>query len=44
LLKKKFIEELIAEDIGRGDLFSRVTNSEDIEAFILAKSDGLLCR
>jgi len=24
LLKKKFIEELIAEDIGRGDLFSRV--------------------
>jgi len=41
LLKKKFIEELIAEDIGRGDLFSRVTNSEDIEAFILAKSDGL---
>ncbi len=41
MLKKKFIEELIAEDIGRGDLFSRVTNSEDIEAFILAKSDGL---
>jgi len=26
LLKKKFIDAVIAEDIGRGDLFSRVLN------------------
>jgi len=41
LLKKKFIEAVVAEDIGRGDLFSRVSNSKEIESFILAKSDGI---
>jgi len=41
LLKKKFIEDVVAEDIGRGDLFSRVSNSKDIEAYIIAKSSGI---
>jgi nicotinate-nucleotide pyrophosphorylase (carboxylating) len=41
LLKKKFIDAVIAEDIGRGDLFSRVLKSKDIEAYILAKSNGV---
>ena len=38
--KKKFIEALIAEDIGRGDLFARIGESRDIRAYIIAKSDG----
>ncbi len=41
MLKKKFIDAVIAEDIGRGDLFSRVLKSKDIEAYILAKSNGV---
>jgi len=41
LLKKRFIEDVIAEDIGRGDLFSRVSGSKNIEAYILAKSSGV---
>jgi nicotinate-nucleotide pyrophosphorylase (carboxylating) len=42
LLKKRFIENVISEDIGRGDLFSRVGSSKEIKAYILAKSDGIL--
>ncbi len=41
MLKQKFIESLIAEDIGRGDLFSRVTQSKEVTAYILAKSNGV---
>ena len=41
MLKKRFIEALIAEDIGRGDLFARVSDSKDIKAYILAKSEGI---
>ncbi len=41
MLKKKFIDAVIAEDIGRGDLFGRVLKSKDIEAYILAKSNGV---
>ncbi len=39
--KEKFIKDLIAEDIGRGDLFSRISESRDIRAYIIAKSDGV---
>jgi nicotinate-nucleotide pyrophosphorylase (carboxylating) len=38
---KQFIEALVAEDIGRGDLFSRISKSKPIQAYILAKSDGV---
>ncbi len=41
MLKKRFIETLIAEDIGRGDLFSRISESKEIRAYIIAKSDGV---
>ena len=41
MLKEKFIQEMIAEDIGRGDLFARVGQSKPITAYIVAKSDGV---
>jgi len=41
LLEQKFIESVIAEDIGRGDLFSRISQSKEISAYIIAKSDGV---
>jgi len=41
LLKDKFIESMVAEDIGRGDLFSRISDSKEVRAYIIAKSDGL---
>jgi len=41
MLKEKFIEALVAEDIGRGDLFARVSDSLDIRAYVVAKSDGV---
>jgi len=41
MLKEKFIQEMIAEDIGRGDLFARISRSHPITAYIIAKSDGV---
>ncbi len=41
MLKEKFIEALVAEDVGRGDLFARVSESLDIRAYVIAKSDGV---
>ena len=41
MLRELFLKELVAEDLGRGDLFSRVSESKEIRAFILAKSDGV---
>ncbi len=41
MLKENFLEALIAEDIGRGDLFSRISDSKEIRAYIIAKSDGV---
>ena len=41
MLKQKFIEALVAEDVGRGDLFSRISESVDIRAYVVAKSDGV---
>ena len=42
MLKENFLKEMIAEDIGRGDLFARVSESKPIEAYIIAKSKGVL--
>lgn len=41
MLKETFLKALIAEDIGRGDLFSRISQSKEIRAYIIAKSDGV---
>ncbi len=41
MLKETFLNHLIAEDIGRGDLFSRISQSKEIRAYIIAKSDGV---
>ncbi len=41
MLKRKFIEAMIEEDVGRGDLFARISRSRSIEAYIIAKSDGV---
>jgi nicotinate-nucleotide pyrophosphorylase (carboxylating) len=32
---------MVAEDIGRGDLFSRISDSKEVRAYIVAKSNGL---
>ncbi|MEA2047248.1 MAG: carboxylating nicotinate-nucleotide diphosphorylase [Campylobacterota bacterium] len=42
MLKEIFLQDLIAEDLGRGDLFSRISTSKPIRAYIIAKSDGVL--
>jgi nicotinate-nucleotide pyrophosphorylase (carboxylating) len=39
--KEIFLKALIAEDVGRGDLFSRISKSKEIRAYIIAKSDGV---
>ena len=41
MLKYKFIEAMIEEDVGRGDLFSRISSSKNVRAYIVAKSDGI---
>lgn len=41
MLKDTFIKAVVAEDIGRGDLFSRISETKEIRAYIIAKSDGV---
>jgi len=41
MLKADFVKALVAEDVGRGDLFARITESAPVEAFVVAKSDGV---
>ncbi|MEA3433625.1 MAG: carboxylating nicotinate-nucleotide diphosphorylase [Campylobacterota bacterium] len=41
MLKEIFLKALVAEDIGRGDLFSRISDGKEIRAYIIAKSDGV---
>lgn len=41
MLKHKFIEAVVLEDVGRGDLFSRISDSKEVRAYIVAKSDGV---
>jgi len=41
MLKEAFIEAMVAEDVGRGDLFARISESREVRAYIVAKSDGV---
>jgi nicotinate-nucleotide pyrophosphorylase (carboxylating) len=41
MLKETFLKALVAEDVGRGDLFSRISTGKQIRAYIIAKSDGV---
>jgi len=41
MLKEDFIKAMVAEDVGRGDLFSRISESKEVRAYIIAKSDGV---
>ena len=42
MLKERFIEAMVEEDVGRGDLFARIAESKPIRAYVVAKSDGVL--
>jgi nicotinate-nucleotide pyrophosphorylase (carboxylating) len=39
---EQFVREVLAEDIGRGDLYARVSDPVPASAKIIAKSDGIL--
>lgn len=39
---ERFIEAVMAEDVGRGDLYARVSEAVEASAKIIAKSDGVL--
>ena len=39
---KEIVREAILEDIGRGDLFSLVSDRREVEAKVIAKEDGIL--
>jgi len=41
MLKEDFIKSMVAEDVGRGDLFARISESKEVRAYIIAKSDGV---
>jgi nicotinate-nucleotide pyrophosphorylase (carboxylating) len=41
MLKETFLKSLVAEDLGRGDLFARISTGKPIRAYIIAKSDGV---
>lgn len=41
MLKESFLKALVAEDVGRGDLFSRISTGKQIRAYIIAKSNGV---
>ncbi|CAA6816440.1 MAG: Quinolinate phosphoribosyltransferase [decarboxylating] (EC [uncultured Sulfurovum sp.] len=41
MLKHKFIEAMVAEDVGRGDLFSRISTAKEVRSYIIAKSEGV---
>ena len=41
MFKETFLKALVAEDVGRGDLFSRISTGKPIRAYIIAKSDGV---
>lgn len=41
-MMEQFIREVLAEDVGRGDLYARVSEAVSASAKIIAKSDGVL--
>jgi nicotinate-nucleotide pyrophosphorylase (carboxylating) len=40
-LKEAFVRNAVEEDLGRGDLFARISESREISAVIVAKSEGV---
>ncbi|HFC03496.1 MAG TPA: carboxylating nicotinate-nucleotide diphosphorylase [Nitratifractor salsuginis] len=40
-LIEDFVRRAVEEDLGRGDLFARITESRPVRAYILAKSEGV---
>ena len=41
LSQEEFLKAALKEDIGRGDLFVRVSKAKDIKGYIIAKSSGI---
>ena len=41
LNEQEFIRQALKEDIGRGDLFTRIIKPKELNGYILAKSDGI---
>jgi nicotinate-nucleotide pyrophosphorylase (carboxylating) len=41
MFKEDFVKAVIAEDVGRGDLFARISEDKQIRAYVIAKSDGV---
>jgi len=41
LSQREFVKAALKEDIGRGDLFARISDAKEIRGYILAKSDGV---
>lgn len=42
ILLDDFLKEVLKEDIGRGDLYTRMQNDTKIEAYVLAREEGVL--
>lgn len=42
IMIRKFVEDSLAQDVGRGDLYALVEESKDAQADIIAKSSGVL--
>jgi len=40
--QEEFVKATLKEDLGRGDLFVRVTEPKELSGYIIAKSDGVL--
>ena len=41
LSQEEFLKNALKEDLGRGDLFVRVTKPKEVNGYIIAKSDGI---
>ncbi len=42
ILLDNFLKEVLKEDIGRGDLYARMKNNTQVEAYIIAREEGVL--
>ena len=42
IMIKRFVQEALAEDVGRGDLYALVESAVDVSAKIIAKSKGIV--
>jgi nicotinate-nucleotide pyrophosphorylase (carboxylating) len=41
LSQKEFVKAALKEDIGRGDLFARISKAKEVRGYIVAKSSGI---